>query len=222
MKLSIRESNNNGNFIIYIDMLPFLDVKGNIQLNEDDIQPNHVFSKDKKYENEFDTRQYILAKYIATFAKRLVEEFDFVIDYDAHSSSEGNYGLSNYLTLTFEHPDNITESELEETYMYTIRFSDHENKHPELGVVEEVDMTDMKASNLMKAGMRVFKRKLSDVQRDIARFEIEKFGEQQTFSTCEYYTKICRFYLADFSLLFLKILLTNYIFHDILYLRVFP
>ena len=65
--------------------------------------------------------------------------------------------------------------------MYTIRFSDHENKHPELGVVEEVDMTDMKASNLMKAGMRVFKRKLSDVQRDIAKFEIEKFGEQQTF-----------------------------------------
>jgi hypothetical protein len=33
----------------------------------------------------------------------------------------------------------------------------------------------------MKAGMRVFKRKLSDVQRNIAKFEIEKFGEQQTF-----------------------------------------
>lgn len=181
MKLSIRESDNNGNFIIYIDMLPFLGVKDSIQLNEDDIQPDHVFSKDKKYDNEFDTRQYILAKYIAPFAKRLVEDFDFVVDYDAHSSSEGNYGLSNYLTLTFEHPDNITESELEETYMYTIRFSDHENKHPELGAVEEVDMTDMKASNLMKAGMRVFKRKLSDVQRNIAKFEIEKFGEQQTF-----------------------------------------
>ena len=179
MKLLIEE--NKYKYIIYVDMVKFSELIGYQALTEDEIPDTHRFIKGFKYNDEFDTRQYILANYIVPFAKNLLNNYNFVVDYDAHSSKDGNSGLSNYITIIFEHPDSITDDELEDNYMYTIRFSDHENKHPELGDVEEVDMTDMKASNLMKAGMRVFKRKLSDVQRNIAKFEIEKFGEQQTF-----------------------------------------
>lgn len=180
MKLFIKEETDN-RFIIYVDMLPYNELKKELRLTEDEISNTHRFTKDFNYADEFDTRQYILANYIAPFAKNLIDNYNFVVDYDAHSSRDGNKGLSNYLTIIFDHPDSITDEELEDNYMYTIRFLDHENKHLEFGAVEEVDMTDMKASNLAKAGMRIFKRKLSDVKNNIKDFEIEKFGEQKTF-----------------------------------------
>lgn len=172
MKLNILEDNDK--FIIYVDIVPYI-----MTLNEDKVPETHKFDPKHKYNNIKDTRWNILTDYIVPIADKF-ENYDFIDETEARTSGKDD-SLSNYIDIVFIHPSELTDSEIKEFYSYTIRFSDHENKHPEFSPVEEVNMNGMIAKNLQKSAMKIFKSKISDIKNDIKKFEIEKFGEQRTF-----------------------------------------
>ena len=165
---------------LYIDMVPYSEVKQELNnLEEDIVEPNDDIQIGKSYLDQFDTRFYIFRNYIRPIVSKL-KQYDFVEDCESHPSTDTE-GLSNYIHIYFIHPEQISDSEYERLYHYTIRLSDHENKHPEKGPVEEVELVGRKAKNIEKAVMKVFKTKLSDVQLKIKEFELNKYGKQLTF-----------------------------------------
>lgn len=176
MKLKIVESDYT-NLKIYIDIIHYR----KSELYEDTIEPDFIFKKDYVYQNELDTKWYILTDYIVPIAKNLKRDFQCIESYNVRSSSPDTSGLSNYIDIVFTHPEDSTEQEILDNYTYTIRFSDHENQHPEYNHNQEVDIIGKKAKNLEKAARKVFLNSLTDIQNDIKNFEIERFGEQETF-----------------------------------------
>ena len=177
MKLRIRETNEE-DFIIYVDMVPY---SYKSELSEDKIDPEFTFEKGHVYNSDIDTRWCILTNYIVPISNK-IKSYSFVKKTDPYASSVKNEdGLSNYLGIEFIHPDGVPESALDEFYRFKLRFSEHEDKHPENGPVEPVHMIGMKAKNLQKAAMRIFKTKVADIQNNIRKFEIDYFGEQKTF-----------------------------------------
>ena len=174
MRLQINESNH---ITLYIDMVSF---SQDCQVNED-IDPDFVFTDDGFYDSDISVRWDILLEYIIPIADE-IENFPFVSDTNPYSSSPNNTdGLSNYIGIEFNHPDFIPEDKLDELYRFKLRFSDHENKHPENGQTEEINMIGMKPKNLRKSAMKIFKSKLSDIQANIKKYEIDTYGEQYTF-----------------------------------------
>lgn len=161
---------------IYVDIIPY---EYGIELSEDVIDDDHVFEKDHVYQNELDTRWYILTTYINKISDE-IKALPYVYECNPRPSN-AKTGLSNYIDITFIYPDFLTENEIESNYIYTIRFSEHKDTHPEYTHTEKVEMTGMKAKNLRKAAMKVLREKLSDIQRDIAKFERETYGKQFTF-----------------------------------------
>ena len=161
---------------IYVDIVPY---EYTNELIEDVIDDDHVFEKDHVYQNELDTRWYILTEYITKISDE-ISNFPYVSECNPRPSN-AKTGLYNYIDITFIHPDFVTEEELESNYIYTIRFSEHKDEHPEYKHTEKVEMVGMKAKNLKKAAMKVLKARISQIQRDIAKFEVDTYGEQLTF-----------------------------------------
>lgn len=174
VKLQINESDS---VILYIDMVSF---SQDYKVNED-IDSDFVFTDGGFYDSDISVRWDILLEYIIPIADE-IENFPFVSDTNPYSSSPNNTdGLSNYIGIEFNHPDFIPEDKLDELYRFKLRFSDHENKHPENGKTEEINMIGMKPKNLRKSAMKIFKSKLSDIQANIKKYEIDTYGEQYTF-----------------------------------------
>ena len=161
---------------IYVDIVPYVYAS---ELSEDVIDDDHIFEKDHVYQNELDTKWYILTNYINKIADE-IEELSYVCECNPRPSTSKT-GLSNYIDVVFIHPSFVPEDDIKANYMYTLRFSEHEDTHPEYKHTEKVEMVGMKAKNLRKAAMKVLKTKLSQIQKEIAEFEIDTYGEQQTF-----------------------------------------
>lgn len=174
MKLHINENESD---IIYIDMIPF---SQEISVYEE-IDPNFVFTDDGFYDSDVSVRWDILLDYIVPIADG-IENFQFVKETNPYSSSPNNKdGLSNYIATEFNHPDFIPEDKLDELYRFKLRFSDHEDKHPENGHAEQIHMIGMKPKNLRKSAMKIFKENLSNIQANIKKYEIDNYGKQYTF-----------------------------------------
>lgn len=175
MKLKIQENYND---TVYIDIVPYIDTIHTI--TEDKIDPEDTISVGDMYKSQLDTRWHILLDYIVPISKS-IGSLKYIESAEPRASSPNNErGLSNYIDVVFNHPENISDEDIEKFYTYTIRFSDHENNHIENGEVEEVKIVGMKAKNLHKAAMKVFKNKLFDIERDIEKFEKRESSERKS------------------------------------------
>ena len=164
--------------ILYISFIPHLYILREEKLSADDIIKNGA-----EYRDQVETRMSI--KDFLKDAARTIRNLDYIKYCDVDTSKpKVKRGLSNYVEIGFNYPDGLTKTEIEKYYKYDIRFSDHKDLHePELKKRYPVNIVGMKAKNLSKKAIQVFKKNIEEVQKRIRDFELEKFGEQKTFIT---------------------------------------
>jgi hypothetical protein len=149
-----------------------------VMLNEEKLTKNDIIKYGDEYTDQIETRKSI-KNYLKKLATR-IRGLEFVENSWVNPSTS-NRGLSNYISIVFKHPDDVTTQEINDNYKYVIRFSDHENVHPEHDVDYEMGVVGKKFGNLSKLGMKFLTKKLPEIQNDIQAFEINKFGDAQTF-----------------------------------------
>lgn len=163
---------------LYVCLIPYSDT-----LNEEVLSGEDTI-KDADDYNDFEETRLSLNRNLTPVINALESE-PYIVSVSPNPSQDTSLpGLSVYANFTVEHPDNISNSELRDFYKYSIRFSDHENRHPN-EVSLDIDVVGMKVKNLKKAAMKVLKSNLNSIQKRIRDFELEKFGEQKTFITDE-------------------------------------
>ena len=163
---------------LYMCLIPYSDA-----LNEEVLSGEDTI-KDADDYNDFEETRLSLNRNLTPVINALESE-PYIVSVSPNPSQDTSLpGLSVYANFTVEHPDNISNSELRDFYKYSIRFSDHENRHPN-DVSLDIDVVGMKVKNLKKAAMKVLKSNLNFIQKRIRDFELEKFGEQKTFITDE-------------------------------------
>ena len=129
-----------------------------------------------------------LQDYLSEFIKQ-VNALPYVDSvYTDESPDSIKKSLSNYVFVVFNHPKDATDEEIKKVYTYGIRFSDHEDKYIDDsgrdrdGIKRDtVDVIGKMPKNLHKAGMKLLKQNLTDVQQSIAEYEIDKYGKQITY-----------------------------------------
>lgn len=129
-----------------------------------------------------------LRDYLSEFIKQ-VNALPYVDTvYTDESPDSIKKSLSNYVFIVFNHPKDATDEEIKKVYTYGIRFSDHEDKYTDDsgrdrdGIKRDtVDVIGKMPKNLHKAGMKLLKQNLTDVQQSIAEYEIGKYGKQITY-----------------------------------------
>ncbi len=165
---------------LYVDIIPYSEFKH--FLKEEILGSDDIIKQGDDYKNAVETR-FSINKHLSGLAKR-IRELPYVKSCNPDPSSKFiKRGLSCYLEVKFNHPDGLTKEEIDKHYRYTIRFSDHFDKHDDKRThrTDLIDVIGRKVKNLEKVGMKQFRNSLSDIQADIAEFEEDKFGEQVTF-----------------------------------------
>ena len=163
---------------LYVCLIPYPDT-----LNEEVLSGEDTI-KDANDYNDFEETRLSLNRNLTPVINALESE-PYIVSVSPNPSQDTSLpGLSVYANFTVEHPDNISNSELRDFYKYSIRFSDHENRHPN-EVSLDIDVVGMKVKNLKKAAMKVLKSNLNFIQKRIRDFELKKFGEQRTYITDE-------------------------------------
>lgn len=150
-------------------------------LREERLTKYDIIKKGDDYSDTVETRRSIHShlKNLATKIRNLPFVKSCTPDI---SPDKIKRGLSNYIEIVFEYPDGLTKEEVDKHYHYTIRFSDHEDKHKDTRVhkTSYVDLVGRKVDNLQKSGIKLFWQALPQIQESIEDFEIEKFGEVKT------------------------------------------
>lgn len=163
---------------LYISIVPYTST-----LHEEMLSGDDTIQGAENY-NDFEEARLSLNRNLTPVINALESE-PYIVSVSPNPSQDTSLpGLSVYANFTVDHPDNISNTELRDYYKYSIRFSDHENRHPN-EVSLDVDVVGMKVKNLKKAAMKVLKSNLNQIQKRIKDFELEKFGEQKTFITDE-------------------------------------
>ena len=163
---------------LYISVVPYTST-----LHEEVLSSDDIIQGAENY-NNFEEARLSLNRNLTPVINALESE-PYIVSVSPNPSQDTSLpGLSVYANFTVDHPDNISNTELRDYYKYSIRFSDHENRHPN-EVSLDVDVVGMKVKNLKKAAMKVLKSNLNQIQKRIKDFELEKFGEQKTFITDE-------------------------------------
>lgn len=150
-------------------------------IKEEKLKSDDVIQDGNSYKDQVETRRSI-SKHLKTLANR-IRKLLFVKECNVDISPDKiKRGLSNYIEVTFDHPDDISKSDKNKYYRYTIRFSDHDDSHSNERIhkTSYVDIVGKKVKNLEKAGMKLFWDCLSEIQQHINDFEIEKYGEVKT------------------------------------------
>lgn len=177
MKLRIAESDDVS---IFADFIKDDSVRGD--LTEDQLAPDDLIKHGYEYNNALDTRDF-LSLYLEPLVDR-IKVYPYVDDaYIDYPDDENNSGLSNYVRIVFKHPRGISRDEVREHYRYSIRFSDHrhEEAKKDVKILDSVEVVGRMPKNFEKAGIKVFNKCISDVERNIAKHETEKYGKQITF-----------------------------------------
>lgn len=176
MKLLIEE---NKDITIFAD---FVKEISETDLTEDQVLPDEYILPAKEYEDSIDTRKY-LSRYLKALSDRL-KAYPYVEKSWVKTPKKTvERGLSNYVRIVFNHPKGISEDEIEQHYTYSIRFSDHrhEEAKKDVKILDSVEVVGRMPKNFEKAGIKVFNKCVSDVERNIAKHETEKYGKQITF-----------------------------------------
>lgn len=163
---------------LYVQLIPFY-INRKLFI-EDYVGPDDTIQRYSKYQDSVDTRQCLL-NYLAPIAKRIEEENPYIKECNIDQSPERiKKSLSVYIEILFNHPDGLSQEEIDSYYRYAIRFSDHENIHSKIYTTSEISIVGMKPKNLEKAAIRAFKANLTDIKSKIKNFEIQKFGKSIT------------------------------------------
>lgn len=166
--------------ILYVDILPYSEV---IKLNED----NKILGKNIKKATEY--KDYVRARkelcaILAEPCER-IEKLDYIKYCQPNPSDDTSKpGLSVYMNLMFNPPEGLTKEEIDSKYKYSIRFSDHKDKHKTIGR-KQIKLVGKNVDSLPDTAWSIFNSELITFQDIIRDFEIEKFGEQKTFITDE-------------------------------------
>lgn len=150
-------------------------------LKEEKLTKYDIIKKGDDYSDTVETRRSIHS-YLKSLATE-IRNLPFVQSCSPDISPDKiKRGLSNYIEIVFDYPEGLTKEEVDKYYHYTIRFSDHEDKHKDTRIhkTSYIDLVGRKVGNLKKAGMRLFWQVLPQIQEAIEDFEIEKFGEIKT------------------------------------------
>lgn len=160
-------------------------VSGNynrLLLREEILSAQDYIKDGDLYKDPVETR-YSLNKHLNFLAKR-IKELPFIKSCNPDPSPKYiKRGLSVYIEVKFKYPEGLSDAEIDKYYSYTIRFSDHPDKHSSERThkTDPVQIVGRKVKNLEKEGMKAFRSSLSDIQNKIAEFEIDKFEKQLTF-----------------------------------------
>ena len=146
-------------------------------LREEKLKGSDIIKKGDEYNDQQETKISI-KNHLKKLAKKF-RNLDFVEDTFVNPSP-ANRGLSNYITVIFKHPDNISKQEIEDNYLYLIRYSDHKDKHPEKDVDYHINLVGRRVDKLGYGGMKFLFSKLPEIQDDISEFENKKFGKELT------------------------------------------
>ena len=148
----IKLENLEDNQIIYVDIMSYYDAHE--RLNEEILKQDDIIKKHNKYKDPVETRLNLLS-YLKPIADNLENSYDFIVSCTTSSSPERiKKSLSNYIDIEFIHPKNVPEDIVKKLYTYTIRYSDHENKHPDHKIDKEVPIVGMKPKNFEKQLVR--------------------------------------------------------------------
>jgi hypothetical protein len=165
--------NLDNNF--YVEIISYHDYR--TLLKEEILQKDDIIIDGDNYNDVIETKKSLSSNLKALAA--YIRDFDFVKS-SSPNPSDAHRGLSAYVNVIFNHPDNITKEEQDKYYKYVIRFSDHEDKHPKSSVTSNIGIVGMKVKNLTKSGKRNFHNKLPEIAKNIHDFEIKKFGKPVT------------------------------------------
>ena len=139
---------------------------------------------DYSQEEVFSIREQILNKIkpLATKIRNLP-----YIEYSQPNKSPETVdrGLSTYINFKIKCDETIPEEDINKIYKYSIRFSEHKDKHGKCKNRLPVELKGKTLSDLYKSGWNKFEEELEGIQKKIREYEIEKFGEQKTFITDE-------------------------------------
>lgn len=128
---------------LYVCLIPYSDT-----LNEEVLSDEDTI-KDADDYNDFEETRLSLNRNLTPVINALESE-PYIVSVSPNPSQDTSLpGLSVYANFTVEHPDNISNSELRDFYKYSIRFSDHENRHPN-EVSLDIDVVGMKVKNLKR------------------------------------------------------------------------
>ena len=163
---------------LYVEILPYSEF---LRLNEDNDILGNVVKQGKDYEDYNLARREICS--ILTEPCHRIEELDYIKYCKPNPSTDTtNPGLSVYMNLMFETPDGLTEEEINDNYKYSIRFSDHRDRHNNSNR-KQIKLVGKSVENLPNTVWAIFNSELREFQEKIRDFEIAKFGEQKTFIT---------------------------------------
>ena len=157
---------------------------------EDIINPEDTILDGDSYSDPFDSRVNI-NPYLTNLINTL-NNLPYVYNCETHYARQSvTRGISNYINVEFNHPEDISNSELNKLYKLTLRFSDHDapkddtgkeiNLFPENGPFKTLKIVGIKANDISKEGYNLFMGTLPEIVDSIDDFEISEFGEKITF-----------------------------------------
>lgn len=164
--------------VFYVSLIPYLNSFG--EINEDAIAPDDIVKKFSDYSDLDDTRNVILG-YVTDVSNNLESKYDFIDECNPRlPKAKMKRGISSYIDITIIHPSIVSEDDIKKHYMYTLRFSEHDDAHLEYGS-KTIKIDGMKPKNFEKSATRELLRWFSEIQDKIKKYELEQFGKQLTF-----------------------------------------
>lgn len=173
MKLRIKESIDD---VVYVGLMRYSDAIDDI--TEDMIQPDEVIKSGSDYNDQYDTRKFIVM-YLKGVAENL-KKFKSVKECKARpASKKTKKGLSGYLDIELEHPSDLNDDEVEKNYMFTIRYSDHKPSNTD-NLIGNLLIIGMKPKNFEKVAIRTLKTNKAVIQKRVTDFEKQRYGKELT------------------------------------------
>lgn len=164
--------------ILYVDIFPYSDF---LQLYENNEILGNRIRHGYDYDNYIRVRKEICSLLAPTCNK--IERLDFIRYCKPNpSDDETDPGLSVYINFMFDYPEGVSEDEINENYRYSIRFSDHSDRHRRPNR-KQITLIGKKVDDLSNTAWSIFNGELKELQDKIRIFELNKFGEQKTFIT---------------------------------------
>ena len=190
--------------VLYVDILTYSDF---LQLNEGNAILGDIIKQGKEYNDYVKARKEICAILAVTCNK--IEKLNYIKYCNPNpSDDETEPGLSVYMNIMFNHPNGLTEEEINENYRYSIRFSDHRDRHKRPNR-KQIKLVGKKVENLANTALAIFNSQLQYFQNKIKDFETEKFGEQKTFITDTPKNKVNEVYANQANMMTIRNQLMN-------------
>lgn len=190
--------------VLYVDILTYSDF---LYLYEDNAILGDIIKQGKEYSDYVKARKELCAILAGTCNK--IEKLNYIKYCNPNpSDDETEPGLSVYMNIMFKHPNGLTEEEINENYRYSIRFSDHKDRHKRPNR-KQIKLVGKKVENLANTAWAIFNSQLRYFQKKIKDFETEKFGEQKTFITDTPKNKVDEVYTNQANMMTIRNQLMN-------------